>query len=45
MEAKKDNGEGDYGDEPIGDSDSHGVNFFSIVCCSFGLVPLQLSLP
>lgn len=45
MEDKRENGEGDDGDEPTGYSDSHRVYFFSIVCSSFGLGSSQLSLP
>lgn len=43
-EGERENGEGDDGDEPIGDSDSDRVDFFSIVCGSFDLGSLQLSL-
>jgi len=45
MEGKRENGEGDDGYEPIGDSDSHRVDFFSVVPGSFSLGSLQLSLP
>lgn len=45
IEDKRENGEGNDGYEPIGDSDSNRVYFFSIVCGSFDLGSRQLSLP
>lgn len=37
MEIKRENGKGNNGDEPIGDSNGHRVDLFSVVRGSFDL--------